>query len=75
VPTVFDSYVSTINVDGKTLKLGLWDTAGQENYNRIRALAYTNCDIFLIVFSVMEPSSFVNARKKVIIGQGSGIPS
>lgn len=42
------------------------DTAGQEEYNRLRPLAYPHCDVFLIVFSVIEPSSFVNARKKVI---------
>lgn len=47
------------------INLGLWDTAGQEEYNRLRPLAYPNCDVFLIVFSVIEPSSFVNARKKV----------
>jgi len=47
------------------VNLGLWDTAGQEEYNRLRPLAYPNCDVFLIVFSVIEPSSFVNARKKV----------
>lgn len=41
------------------------DTAGQEEYNRLRPLAYPHCDVFLIVFSVVEPSSFVNARKKV----------
>lgn len=41
------------------------DTAGQEEYNRLRPLAYPHCDVFLIVFSVVEPSSFINARKKV----------
>ena len=41
------------------------DTAGQEEYNRLRPLAYPHCDIFLIIFSVIEPSTFINARKKV----------
>jgi small GTP-binding protein len=30
VPTMFDSYVTHIVVDGKTVSLSLWDTAGQE---------------------------------------------
>jgi len=55
------------------VNLGLWDTAGQEEYNRLRPLAYPNCDVFLIIFSVIEPSSFVNARKKVIFILFSGI--
>jgi GTPase SAR1 family protein len=43
----------------------LRDTAGQEEYNRLRPLAYPNCDVFLITFSVVEPATFINARKKV----------
>ena len=65
VPTVFDNYAAAVKIDGKHVNLGLWDTAGQEEYNRLRPLAYPHCDVFLIAFSVIEPSSFVNARKKV----------
>jgi small GTP-binding protein len=40
------------------------DTAGQEDYSKLRTIAYPNTDIFLIVFSVVEPESFRNAKKK-----------
>lgn len=72
---MFDNYAATVKVDGRMINLGLWDTAGQEEYNRLRPLAYPNCDVFLIVFSVIEPSSFVNARKKVPPDLRSGTPS
>mgnify|MGYP002359504379 FL=1 len=75
MPTVFDNYAATVKVDNKMVNLGLWDTAGQEEYNRLRPLAYPRCDVFLIVFSVVEPSSFVNARKKVVIMRLSGTRS
>lgn len=75
VPTVFDNYSANVKVDGRMVTLGLWDTAGQEEYNRLRPLAYPNCDVFLIVFSVIEPSSFINARKKVQFYRLSGIPN
>lgn len=54
------------------VNLGLWDTAGQEEYNRLRPLAYPNCDVFLIVFSVVDPPSWTNAYKKVILLSISG---
>ncbi|CCK70795.1 Rho family GTPase RHO5 KNAG_0F01270 [Huiozyma naganishii CBS 8797] len=45
-------------------KLNLWDTAGQEEYDRLRPLSYPQTDIFLICFSVSEQSSFQNVREK-----------
>lgn len=47
------------------LKKRCRDTAGQEEFGRLRPLAYPGTDVFLIAFSVVEPSSFNNARKKV----------
>lgn len=45
-------------------KLNLWDTAGQEEYDRLRPLSYRQTDIFLICFSVAEPTSFKNVIEK-----------
>ena len=47
-------------VDGKVCTLGLWDTAGQEDYDRLRPLAYLQTDIFLICFSLVSPTSLEN---------------
>lgn len=52
-------------VDGKTISLGLWDTAGQEDYDRLRPLSYPQTDVFLICFSLVSPPSFENVRTKV----------
>jgi len=62
VPTVFDNYNTAIMVDDTPYNLGLWDTAGQEEYDRLRALCYPQTDVFLMCFSVISPSSFENIK-------------
>lgn len=42
VPTVFDNHQCTITVDGNPNYVTLWDTAGQEDYERLRPLSYPN---------------------------------
>jgi len=62
VPTVFDNYNTAIMVDDVPYNLGLWDTAGQEEYDRLRALCYPQTDIFIICFGLVTPSSFENVK-------------
>jgi len=51
-------------VDGKAINLGLWDTAGQEDYDRLRPLSYPQTDVFIIAFSVVNPASYENVKQK-----------
>ncbi|ORX77909.1 cell division control protein 42 [Anaeromyces robustus] len=66
VPTVFDNYAVTVMIGEEPYTLGLFDTAGQEDYDRLRPLSYPQTDVFLVCFSVVNPSSFENIREKWI---------
>lgn len=65
LPTVFENYISRVDLDNKSVELALWDTAGQEDYDRLRPLSYFETDVVIICFAVDNKNSFQNVRDKV----------
>eukprot|EP00842_Homolaphlyctis_polyrhiza_P004438 jgi/Hompol1/4996/HPOL_001098-RA len=64
VPTVFDNYAVTVMIGSEPYTFGLFDTAGQEDYDRLRPLSYPQTDVFLVCFSVVSVASFENVKEK-----------
>jgi small GTP-binding protein len=62
VPTIFDNYVVKLQVNGEEVILQLWDVAWQEDLQNIRVLSYMNTNLFLLCFSLVEPSSLANIQ-------------
>jgi Rho family protein len=63
-PTVFENYVHDIFVDGQAMQLSLWDTAGQEEFDRLRSLSYSDTHTIMLCFSVDSRDSLENAQTK-----------
>ena len=53
-----------MTLNGKFVSLSLWDTAGQEDYDRLRPLSYPQTNVFLVCFSVVSPTSFEHVEHK-----------
>src|SRR3990167_4864019 len=66
VPTIMDNYHAQVQTSTGNVGLGLWDTAGQEDYDRIRPLSYPATDVFLVCYSVISQASFENVKRKWI---------
>ncbi|CUM62699.1 uncharacterized protein PRCAT00000255001 [Priceomyces carsonii] len=63
-PTVFENYVHDIFIDGQSVQLSLWDTAGQEEFDRLRSLSYSDTHCIMLCFSVDSPDSLENVQSK-----------
>ncbi|KAK3709481.1 RHO4 protein [Vermiconidia calcicola] len=66
VPTVFENYITHVEhkPSGKGVELALWDTAGQEEYDRLRPLSYPETDLLFVCFAIDCPNSLENVLDK-----------
>ncbi len=64
---VFDNYAVTVMVGGVPYTLGMFDTANQDDYDRLRPLSYPNTDVCLVLFSTVNPATLENVKEKVHI--------
>ncbi|KAH3679625.1 hypothetical protein WICMUC_000857 [Wickerhamomyces mucosus] len=66
IPTIFENYVTDINIPNskESIQLTLWDTAGQEEYDRLRPLSYPDVNILLICYAVNNMISLNNVKEK-----------
>ena len=63
-PTVFDCISVNVSVDQRVVQVALNDTAGQEDYDALRPLAYPSTDVFVLCYAVNSPTSLANVRSK-----------
>lgn len=63
-PTVVQTSEIHLVVDEQAFRLQVCDTAGQEDYDRLRGLQYPNTNVVFICFSLVQGDSFSNVRRK-----------
>ena len=61
---MFEDRVKDVIVDNMKCKLHISDTAGQEDYDRLRPLAYPGTDVFLLCFALNNSDSLRNIQDK-----------
>ena len=66
IPTVVDNYTVRLVHNSDAYEVGLWDTAGQESYSRLRPLTYCNSDVIMLVASLVNPRSLNALREQWI---------
>ncbi|KAK3522113.1 hypothetical protein QTP70_025258 [Hemibagrus guttatus] len=63
-PSVFEKYMTTVKHGGKEIQLNLYDTAGQDDYDRLRPLSYQDANLILVCYDVTNPTSYNNVLIK-----------
>ncbi|XP_076464207.1 cdc42 homolog [Babylonia areolata] len=56
--TVFDNYSVPLKVGGQDFVISLFDTAGQSDYESVRAYTYQESEVLVLCFSVCDRESF-----------------
>jgi Ras-related C3 botulinum toxin substrate 1 len=62
VPTVFDNFSAAPVCEGHHINLQLWDTAGQDDYKKLRPLSYPQTNVFILCFSLVSPTSLTRLQ-------------
>ncbi|XP_051958363.1 rho-related GTP-binding protein RhoN-like [Xyrauchen texanus] len=64
VPTVFENYTASFEIDKQRIELTMWDTSGSSYYDNVRPLAYPDSDAVLICFDISRPDTLDSVLKK-----------
>ena len=63
-PTVLEAYTGKTKYEGREIQLEIFDTAGHEDFQRMRPISYNKADVIIICFSLVDRDSLTNAYTK-----------
>ncbi|WAR19657.1 CDC42-like protein [Mya arenaria] len=62
VATVFDDYAGSVSVHGEAYTVSIFDSAGQHDYESVRAFSYRDSEVIVVCYSVLEKDSLLNVK-------------
>jgi Ras-related protein Rab-6A len=58
-PTIGATFLGkVITIEGKTVRLQIWDTAGQEKYRSLASMYYKDAEVAVLVYDITNSKSF-----------------
>ena len=66
IPTIFEGLQLEREINKEAFKINIWDTAGQDEYDRLRPLSYSGANIIFLCFALDCQESFQNVTRKWI---------
>ncbi|KAH3764582.1 rho family protein [Pelomyxa schiedti] len=73
-PTVFDTLAATVTCDNEFYNISFWDTAGLEDYDRLRPICYYCTDVVFVCYFSLAPQTLENVYMKWIPEIGHHLP-
>ncbi|XP_078462291.1 rho-related GTP-binding protein RhoE-like [Lampetra fluviatilis] len=64
VPTVFENYTASFELEGHRVELIMWDTSGLPHYDNVRPLSYPDANAILVCFDIARPETLDSVLKK-----------
>lgn len=64
IPTIIDNFVKEVEIDNTPVALAVWDTAGQEEYDAVRPVTYSDTDLVFLCYSIENKDMLLNIGNK-----------
>ena len=64
IPTIFENYTQEVTIEGIPIKFHIWDTAGQDEYDRLRPLSYSGANAVALTFLLNDKNTFNEIKTK-----------
>ena len=66
MPSIFENFSKDFEINGNKLWLHIWDTPGNDEFDRLRSISYQDAEIILLIFDFENKQTFDNLEERWI---------